>query len=66
MKHCRQQEHDTLGCPFCGSLRLDIVLGENWRIRCTDCEAEGPPSNACLEAVTEWNKRAENKLPAKA
>ena len=48
-----------VGCPFCGSWIIALLLKAHWYMRCEECGAKGPRRSTRDEAVGAWNGRAE-------
>lgn len=51
-------------CPFCGSSRDDFVSlveykADVYRVKCFECGAESGKCETILDAVDEWNRRAD-------
>jgi Lar family restriction alleviation protein len=51
-------------CPFCGSEDIGLIkkkfltnLHNSYYIMCDKCEAEGPASDSCRQAIVKWNER---------
>ena len=48
-------------CPFCGSMKIEVIGDDKYWIVCRSCGAEGPTPSClwdCAEnAIEEWNKR---------
>ena len=58
---------DLLPCPFCGSVKTDLVILETsnyidelpgwWCIKCNFCGTEGPMECDAGDAMRSWNRR---------
>ena len=58
------EEIGFLPCPFCGSMQIDIMEGDDedgetayWVI-CQECNAGGPEGETVEEAQHVWNTRS--------
>ena len=48
-------------CPFCGGKLVSLLFSgepfQGWRVKCAECEAQGPVSDDHQVATRKWNER---------